>query len=139
MEAFADFVAEEGIRNFHLAQLSHGTAFEDSITYAHDGMEMYERTIKDRLVKKLYMSQGHVYCRHLASQAFIRMNNLNLSWMPKYLFPLLYGYLLSEPVTQGYVELDLHKAPWSYHAKFFVRQRIPKRLRDRLSRGAYWV
>lgn len=139
MEAFADFVEEEGIRNYHLAQISNGSAFEDSITYVHDGMEMYDRTIKGRPVKKLYLSQGHIYCKHLASQTFIRMNNLNLSWMPKYVFSLLEGYLRSEPVSHAYVELDLLKAPWSYHAKFFVRQRIPKRLRDRLSRGAYWV
>lgn len=139
MEAFAVFVEEEGVRNYHLAQICNGTAFEDSITYVHDGMEMYEDKIKDRLVKKLYMSQGHVYCKHLASQSFIRMNNLNLSWMPKYIFPLLYGYLLSKSTVQDHVELDLLKAPWSYHAKFFIRKQIPKRIRDRLSRGAYWV
>ena len=32
MEAFDTFVREEGIRNFHIAKIENGAAFEDSIT-----------------------------------------------------------------------------------------------------------
>jgi hypothetical protein len=138
MEAFAVFVEEEQIRNFHLAQIYAGTMFDDSITY-DNGMELYKKTIKGRRVKKLYMHDGQIYCRQRASGRFVRMNNLNLSWMPKYIFPLLFEYIVSLRSPGAFTELDLLRAPLSYHVKLFIRNRIPKPIRDQLSRGAYWV
>jgi hypothetical protein len=102
-------------------------------------MEMYAQTLKGRHVKKLYMRDGQIYCRHIASGSFVRMNNLNLSWMPKYIFPLLFGYISSVRSAGSFTELDLLRAPWSYHVKLFIRNRIPKPIRDQLSGGAYWV
>jgi hypothetical protein len=139
MEAFDTFVKEEGIRNFHIAKIENGSAFEDSITYAQDGMEMYEKRIKGRLVKKLYLKSGEVYCNHLASGHFIKMNNLNLSWMPKYVFPLLFGAIVSSRSNTDFVPVDLLNAPLSYHIKFFVSKCVPVRFRDRIGRGSYWV
>jgi hypothetical protein len=138
MEAFAVFVKHESIRNFHLAQIRDGAMFDDSITY-DNGMELYNGTIKGRRVKKLYMYDGRIYCRHLASNSFVRMNNLNLSWMPKYIFPRLFDYIVSLRSPRLFTELDLVRAPLSYHIKWFIRNRIPRPIRDHLSRGAYWV
>jgi hypothetical protein len=138
MEAFAVFVEQERIRNLHLAQIHNGAMFDDSITY-ENGMEIYQKTIKGRLIKKLYMRDGAIHCKHRASSAFIKMNNLNLSWMPKYIFPLLFGYIMSARADTSDTELDLTAAPLSYHVKLFIRDRIPKPIRDQLSRGAYWV
>jgi hypothetical protein len=138
MEAFIVFVQEAGLRNFHLAQIHGGAMFDDSITY-DNGMELYSGTIKGRSVKKLYMHDGQIYCRHLASGSFIRMNNLNLSWMPKYIFPRLFGYIVSRRSPRAFTELDLLRAPVSYHVKWFIRNQIPQPIRDRLSRGVYWV
>ena len=139
MEAFAVFVEQEGIKNFHLSQICNGCTFEDSITYVHDGMEMYEKKIKERFVKKLYLHRGDIYCKHLASNTFIKMNNLNLSWMPKYIFPLLHQYLTCIEAKDDFVPLDLLKAPLSYHVKFFISKHVPQHVRDRVCRGAYWV
>ena len=139
MEAFDTFVREEGIRNFHIAKIENGAAFEDSITYVQDGMEMYEKRIKGRLVKKLFLRSGEVYCRHLASGHFIKMNNLNLSWMPKYVFPLLFNGIASSHSNAGFTPVDLLNAPLSYHIKFFVSKFVPVRIRDRIRRGSYWV
>jgi hypothetical protein len=138
MEAFAVFVEQEQIRNFHLAQIYDGVMFDDSITY-DNGMELYHKTIKGRRVKKLYMHDGKIYCRQRASGAFIRMNNLNLSWMPKYIFPLLFDYIVSLRSPHSFTELDLLRAPLSYHVKLFIRNKIPKPIRDHISQGAYWV
>jgi hypothetical protein len=138
MEAFAVFVEQEGIRNFHLAQIRDGVMFDDSITY-QNGMELYNGTIKGRRVKKLYMRDGQIYCKHLASDSFVKMNNLNLSWMPKYIFPLLFDYIVSLRSPARFTELDLLRAPLSYHVKWFVRNQIPRPIRDHISRGAYWV
>ena len=138
MEAFAVFVEQEKVRNFHLAQIWDGAMFDDSITY-DNGMELYEKTIKGRHVKRLYMHDGEIYCRHLASGGFVRMNNLNLSWMPKYVFPLLFDYIVSLRSPRSFTELDLLRAPLSYHVKWFIRNNIPKPIRDHISQGAYWV
>jgi hypothetical protein len=138
MEAFKVFVRDERIRHFHLAKIRNGAMFDDSITYAN-GMEVYDKTIKGRSVKKLYSHNDQIYCRHIASSSFIRMNNLNLSWMPKYIFPLLFDYIVSLRSVLSFTELDLFRAPLSYHVKWFIRNRIPKPIRDQLSRGAYWV
>jgi hypothetical protein len=138
MEAFAVFVEQERIRNLHLAQIHNGAMFDDSITY-ENGMEICQRTIKGRRVKKLYMHGGAIHCKHRASNAFIMMNNLNLSWMPKYIFPLLFDYIMSARPGTSDTELDLMRAPLSYHVKLFIRDRIPKPIRDQISRGAYWV
>ena len=139
MEAFDTFVREEGIRNFHIAKIENGAAFEDSITYVQDGMEMYEKRIKGRLVKKLFLRSGEVYCKHLASGHFIKMNNLNLSWMPKYVFPMLFNEIVSSNSNAGFTPVDLLNAPLSYHIKFFVSKFVPVRIRDRIRRGSYWV
>jgi hypothetical protein len=139
MEAFDTFVREEGIRNFHIAKIENGAAFEDSITYVQDGMEMYEKRIKGRLVKKLFLRSGEVYCKHLASGHFIKMNNLNLSWMPKYVFPMLFNEIVSSNSDAGFTLVDLLNAPLSYHIKFFVSKFVPVRIRDRIRRGSYWV
>jgi hypothetical protein len=138
MEAFADFVKQDKINNFHLAEIHDYSMFDDTITY-DNGMEMFGDTLKGRYVKKLYMNDGQIYCKQLASGSFIRMNNLNLSWMPKYIFPLLFKHLTSERSSNSFTELDLLRAPWSYHVKLFIRDRVPKPVRDRISRGAYWV
>jgi hypothetical protein len=138
MEAFKIFVQEEQIHAFHLARIVDGATFDDSITY-DNGMDLYEKTIKDRQVKKLYMHDGQIYCRQRASGEFIRMNNLNLSWMPKYIFPLLFDYIVSLRSRRSFAELDLLRAPLSYHVKLFIRNKIPKPIRDHISQGAYWV
>jgi hypothetical protein len=138
MEAFAVFVAQEGIRNFHLARLRDGAMFDDSITY-ENGMRMHDGAIKGRRVKRLYVKDGNIYCKQLATDSFVRMNNLNLSWMPKYIFPLLYEQIVNGGTGGSHAEIDLLKAPWSYHVKLFIRNQIPKPIRDQLARGAYWV
>jgi hypothetical protein len=138
MEAFKNFVQQEQIRNFHLAQIHNGAMFDDSITYGN-GMELYEKTIKSRYVKKLYLRDGQIYCRHLASGAFIRMNSLNLSWMPKYIFPLLFDCIVSMRSPRSFIQLDLLRAPLSYHIKLFIRNKIPRPIRDHIAQGAYWV
>jgi hypothetical protein len=138
MEAFAIFVEQENINNFHLAQIHDGAMFDDSITY-DNGMKTYDQLIKGRRVKKLYMYAGAIYCKHIASDMFVRMNNLNLSWMPKYIFPLLFDYIVSMRSPGSFAELDLHRAPLSYHVKLFIRNQIPKPIRDKISRGRYWV
>lgn len=138
MEAFAVFAELDQLRNFHLAQIRDGAMFDDSITY-DNGMAMYERTIKGRRVKRLYLLGNEVYCQHLETEAMIRMNNLNLSWMPKYIFPLLFDHIVCGGSPHSFTFLDLSRAPWSYHMKWFIRNRIPKPVRDHISRGAYWV
>ena len=139
MEVFDVFVKEEGIRNFHLAKIENGSAFEDSITYVQDGMEMYDKRIKGRLVKKLYLKSGDVYCKHVGSGDFIKMNNLNLSWMPKYVFPLLFNAIVASRKSADFMPVDLSQAPLSYHVKFFISKCIPVRIRDKIRRGSYWV
>ncbi|HZD53067.1 MAG TPA: hypothetical protein VE175_08470 [Woeseiaceae bacterium] len=138
MEAFAVFVEQEAVRNLPLAQIRDGRTFDDSITY-ENGMLMYEKTIKGRRVKKLYINDGEMYCKHLESDRLVKMDNLNLSWMPKYIFPLLFEYIVGMRVQTAFSELDLLNAPWSYHLKLFIRNRIPKPIRDQISGGTYWV
>jgi hypothetical protein len=138
MEAFVVFVEQDQPRNLHIAQVHDGAMFDDSITYGN-GMVMCDNTIKGRRIKRLYMHDGLIYCKQLNTGTMIRMNNLNLSWMPKYIFPLLFDYLIAGSSTNSFTALDLSRAPWSYHVKWFIRNQIPKPLRDRISRGAYWV
>ena len=139
MEAFDVFVKEENIDNHHISRIDGANAFEDSITYVEDGMEMYSQKIKGRAVKKLYLHNGEIYCKHLLSGDFVKMNNLNLSWMPKYIFPLLHRSIMHAQRDDRFVPIDLLKAPLSYHTKFFIRSLIPPAVRDRISRGSYWV
>jgi hypothetical protein len=59
--------------------------------------------------------------------------------MPKYIFPILFEHIARMQVQSAFSELDLLRAPWSYHVKLFIRNRIPKPIRDQVSRGTYWV
>jgi hypothetical protein len=68
------------------------------------------RKLKSELLKTI-SANGEIYCKHLLSGDFVKMNSLNLSWMPKYIFPLLHRSIMYAQQDDKIVPIDLLKAP----------------------------
>lgn len=86
MRAYDTYKKEAGIRRIRLNTIIEGEAFDDCICSPED-MEVYDFKLNELTLKKLYLSKdGNIFTFHLPSQKLIKMNTLNMSWVPVYLF-----------------------------------------------------
>jgi hypothetical protein len=52
------------------------------------GMERYETPLHNRLLKKMYWrADGEIFFRRQSDGKFLKVNTLNMSWVPTYLYP----------------------------------------------------
>lgn len=69
-----------------LNTIINGETFDQCIC-SQDDMEMYAQPLNGNKVKKLYVSKlGYIYSYHIPSQQYIRLNTINMSWVPVYTF-----------------------------------------------------
>lgn len=89
MRAYQTFREHSQIHSIRLNTIIDDSSFDDCIC-RDDGMETYNRPLEARILKKLYTdSHGHIYCRQTETGRLIRMNSLNMSWVPSYLYRLI--------------------------------------------------
>lgn len=85
MAAYSIYKTEERVRSIRLNTVIDGTSFDDAIVL-EDGMVM-EQLGYGKKVKKVFLcSDGRFFCCEQSGQRLIRMNSLNLSYVPVYLF-----------------------------------------------------
>jgi hypothetical protein len=83
MGAYLDFKRTRQPRTLHLGIIRDGAFFDDCISRP-DGMET--RLCEGRTVKAVYRVGSCFYCRQLSSGDLVRVNTLNMSWAPEFLF-----------------------------------------------------
>lgn len=89
MRAYKAYKEQEEINSIRLNKIIDNETFDDCICQKH-GYDTYEFTINGQYLKKIYLdANGHFYCYHINFSAFIKMNSLNLSWVPTNLFKLI--------------------------------------------------
>ncbi|AWG21452.1 hypothetical protein FFWV33_07850 [Flavobacterium faecale] len=90
MRAYIAFKEQEGIKSIRLNKIIDNESFDDCICHAQ-GYDVYDRQLGGRLLKKIYVDNfGNFYCFHIKSSNYIKMNSLNLSWVPTRLFKLVF-------------------------------------------------
>lgn len=88
MRAYVVFKEEENINSIRLNSIIDGSAFDDCICQEHN-MEM-ETIPFGRKIKKIYCNlAGDFYCTEKNNAQPVKMNSLNLSWVPTYLFKVI--------------------------------------------------
>jgi len=87
MRAFETFKVSERINTVRLNSIIGDESFDDCICQSHN-YERYENPVNGQYIKKLYFNKfnRHFYCYHNPTKKLIKMNSLNLSWVPIYFF-----------------------------------------------------
>jgi hypothetical protein len=136
MRAYKTYKEEENIKSIRLNTIINDETFDDTIC-ASDGMETYSKRLNQHLIKKLYLSEdGNIFCYHIASKKLIKMNNLNMSFVPTYLYYPIYKHLhkslnLETKKVNKREELkvlDIFKEPYLIKSKRFL-DKVKKPLR----------
>ena len=99
-----------GVNTIRLNTIIDGSTFDDAIRQEH-GMEM-ECLLSGKNVKKVYFSpDGRFYCYQKASDSFVKMNSLNLSWVPNAIFKIVLTQARKQSSKDTDVNLDFSQMP----------------------------
>lgn len=113
MRAYLAYKKQEKIKSIRLNKIIDEESFDDCICFKQ-GYEIYDAPLGGRYLKKIYKDNyGNFYCFHIDSSKYIKMNSLNLSWVPISLFKLVLKEFAkkyrkqSPPIIKEYVLLDV--------------------------------
>lgn len=94
MRAYLAFKNEEAIRTIGLYEIIDGSYFDNALAHCDD-MESYQEYLNQFKVKKVFVAQdGTMFNYHLPSQQMIKLNSINMSWLPEYLYKRIYKQAL---------------------------------------------
>ena len=94
MRAYEIFKTEANIKAFHLNKIIDNTNFDDCICQEH-GMVMDTLPFDNKKIKKVYLNpDGRFFCKY--QKKLIKMNSLNLSTMPRYIFSSVLNHSLKK-------------------------------------------
>lgn len=86
MRAYLTYKEESNINSIRLSTIINQETFDDCICIPED-METYDNKLNGQIVKKIYMAlDGHIFTFHLLTKKFVKLNTINLSWVPLNLF-----------------------------------------------------
>ena len=89
MRAFATFEKENNPGVFRLNKIINNETFDECICQ-EDGMETEKKF--GRTIKKLYFKNGKIYTKEKSSGNLIKINTLNMSWVPTLFIAKVYYY-----------------------------------------------
>jgi len=142
MRAYATYKEQENVKSIQLSAIIDNECFDDCICQ-EDGFLRYARPVKKRLLKKLFLdAEGHFNCYHSESKTYIKMNSLNLSWVPDDLFLYILKYTSGDfsiaQVTLGQ-EDGYHTFDVFRRQRLSILKSLPKKLWIRLFGKRYRV
>ena len=92
MRAYKAYKDESGIRRIRLNSIIDGETFDDCIC-SPDEYETYDHKMRGRTLKKIYMGKdGNIFTFHIPSQQLVKLNSINLSWVPDYVFDNIFRH-----------------------------------------------
>ena len=115
-------------KTIRLNTIINGSTFDDVIRQEH-GMEM-ERLRSGKEIKKVYLdSDGNFYCHEKAGNRFIKMNSLNLSWVPNDFFQIVLAQAKKRSNEKARTKTDLSQLPTLgeiYNKRYYRKLRLSK-------------
>lgn len=92
MAAYAEYKRSANIKSIRLNSIIDGETFDDCICQEHD-MEMEDSEQAGKKIKKLFFINGNIYTKHLPAQSLIKLNGINMSWVPTSFIENVYNYV----------------------------------------------
>lgn len=90
MRAYNTYKNDSNINSIRLNTIIKNETFDDCICN-QDGYEMDNQSKTPNNIKKLYKNKHNlIFCYHLEEKRFIKMNSLNMSWVPNYFFDKIF-------------------------------------------------
>ena len=124
MRAYETYKQEENLKTIHIGSVQEESIFDDCLCYA-DEMETYNFLLYGNKLKTIYWRMdGIFFFKHEQSNKFIRINTLNMSWVPTYLYSRIikiaainYSYGNQAKIRDNCLELNILniKPPLSHH------------------------
>jgi hypothetical protein len=128
MRAYIAFKTEERIHSIRLSSIIDNSTFDDCICQ-EDNMKM-ERLPWGQKIKKVYLGPGGTfYCCDKTDNLLIRINTLNLSYVPIYLFERVLLHVRKRTGTREYTQPDIRTMPTlssSLPKRYLVKEAILK-------------
>ena len=129
MRAYEIYKKEERVRTIRLNTIIDGSSFDDSVIL-EDGMAM-EYLPYGKKIKRIYLCpDGRFFCCEKRTSRLIRMNSLNLSYVPVYLFERVLSHQRLSAEGKIKIELDIGNmktlACLPVPIKVMVRTRVKK-------------
>lgn len=129
MRAFEVYQQESKIRTFRINTIIDNEAFDECIACGHHDMAMHsferEKSFEKGSVKKLYLNpHNEVFSFHLPTQQYIKLHNLNMSWLPIFLIKRIFEYIFEKKITEEYFLIPTY-LPWEVRIKrliFYINQ-----------------
>jgi hypothetical protein len=91
MRAFATYEQESGIRTQRSNKIIGGAMFDENICQIDDFEYSFHKGA-NRDVKHLFFENGNIYEKKVVNDELIRLNAINMSWVPLTLIEKVYNY-----------------------------------------------
>lgn len=89
MRAYTIYRDESRLNSIRLNTIIENETFDDCICFS-DGMVTNPKTINGFHLKQIYKySDGGLYCKSIKQKNFIKLNSLNMSWVPTTLYDII--------------------------------------------------
>jgi hypothetical protein len=123
MAAYNDFKQKYKPVTVRLNDNKFNDTFDDCLAMS-DGMELGSVNYNNHNIKAIYIGpKNHLYFKCANSDRFIRINSLNLSWMPFYVIKRSFYLILRKefcvwglnifPANNGFLKVDFNHYPFS--------------------------
>jgi len=107
MRAYETFKKEMKIKSIELNTIINNETFDHCICL-HDGFETYDRPVNSYNIKKLFINKSNtIFCYHTEKKTYIKMNSLNLSWVPYHFFESI--FIIAKTAKKKAQENDTNK------------------------------
>ncbi len=127
MAAYVLFKESTKFKSIRLNSVIDNSVFDDCICQDLE-MEFEKKTLLfGRAIKKIYCSKdGKFYCRQVEG-AYLRLNTLNLSWVPIELFEIILVKLKMDERSENYDDHEISKMP-TLHKIYnrYILKRLPQ-------------
>jgi len=97
MAAFKIFAQEANIKCIPLNTIIEDEFFSDAWLTNEEGMTLYQEKINNLKAKELYLNNlGEVFCKEKNTRNFIKVNTLNMSWIPNFYVRKLFQHSIKQ-------------------------------------------
>lgn len=109
MGAYVTFKNEEGLNSVRLNTIVNDSSFDDCICQKH-GMQMETLPSGKKIKKVLLGPGGTFFCQRESDGSLIKMNSLNLSWVPLYIYHIVLRHSVKRSFFKDHKDFNIREA-----------------------------
>lgn len=121
MRVFRELSIRKNPNIIHLNKIIQNSVFDECIC-ANSNKKMNEYKVGDKIINTVYTDgRGNLYNLDLNSGEYVKLWGINLSWVPDYLFPVLFK-IAKQSLSRG-IEKPKALMPVNYKKPYFTMTR----------------